>query len=341
MGNGPIFVVGASRSGTTMMGRVLGGSPDVFTFRELHFFEELWSPSGGANIDREDAVKVVATLLSIERDGYLTKWKPDRYLSEARNVVARLAEPHSAIACFREFLSYEAERRGATRPCDQTPRNLFYVAEIFDHVDSARFVYMVRDPRDVLLSQKNRWKRRLRGSESHRVRDMLRDWCNYHPWTISRFWRTSEQIALAIGQEPRFARVRFEDLLADPHTTIRGVSDSLEITFSEAMLHVPVMGSSNRSDRDGAVGIDASRAAQWRKGGLNSTEIWICEKVAGRTAMARNGYEGSRLLPNPVLLVGYLLWLPVHIVLAVAMNFHRVDNLRQAVVRRLGIGMSS
>ena len=37
-----IFVVGNSRSGTTMMGRILGNHPDIFTFKELHFFGQLW-----------------------------------------------------------------------------------------------------------------------------------------------------------------------------------------------------------------------------------------------------------------------------------------------------------
>lgn len=36
-----IFIVGNSRSGTTMMGRILGNHTDVFTFHELHFFEQL------------------------------------------------------------------------------------------------------------------------------------------------------------------------------------------------------------------------------------------------------------------------------------------------------------
>ncbi|MGY8989337.1 MAG: sulfotransferase, partial [Flavobacteriales bacterium] len=38
-----IFVVGNSRSGTTMMGRIIGKHSSVFTFKELHFFGQLWS----------------------------------------------------------------------------------------------------------------------------------------------------------------------------------------------------------------------------------------------------------------------------------------------------------
>ena len=42
---GIIFIVGNSRSGTTMMRRVLGNHPAIFMLEELHFFEQLWSTS--------------------------------------------------------------------------------------------------------------------------------------------------------------------------------------------------------------------------------------------------------------------------------------------------------
>ncbi|MFI5135892.1 MAG: sulfotransferase, partial [Chitinophagales bacterium] len=38
-----IFVVGNSRSGTKMMGRILGNHEKVHAFPEMHFFEQLWS----------------------------------------------------------------------------------------------------------------------------------------------------------------------------------------------------------------------------------------------------------------------------------------------------------
>ena len=36
-----IFIVGSSRSGTTMMGRIINNNEDVFTFNELHFFSRI------------------------------------------------------------------------------------------------------------------------------------------------------------------------------------------------------------------------------------------------------------------------------------------------------------
>ena len=47
---GPLFVVGNSRSGTTMFARMLGRHPSVHTVSELHFYEELWLPEKGGSM---------------------------------------------------------------------------------------------------------------------------------------------------------------------------------------------------------------------------------------------------------------------------------------------------
>ena len=36
-----VFIVGNSRSGTTMMSRVFGNHPEIHAFNELHFFGNL------------------------------------------------------------------------------------------------------------------------------------------------------------------------------------------------------------------------------------------------------------------------------------------------------------
>src|SRR5215210_2934653 len=152
---GPIFVVGNSRSGTTMMGRVLGQHPDVFTLGEIHFFEQLWSAQGGErSISRTEAARLAARLLCIQRDGYLNQSRPDRFYGEAERLLASL-RPRDLVPAkiFEAFLVSEAKKNGKTVPCDQTPRNVFYIGEILALYPEARVINMVRDPRDVLLSQ--------------------------------------------------------------------------------------------------------------------------------------------------------------------------------------------
>ncbi|MGY8951594.1 MAG: sulfotransferase, partial [Flavobacteriales bacterium] len=51
-----IFIVGSSRSGTTMMGRILANHSDIFTFKELHFFGTIWTNNSESNLDEKQQI---------------------------------------------------------------------------------------------------------------------------------------------------------------------------------------------------------------------------------------------------------------------------------------------
>jgi hypothetical protein len=89
--NGPmIFIVGNSRSGTTMTGRILGNHPDIFTFGELHFFEQLWSPKDkGTVLSDAEAIGLIARLLCTQREGYFSSWQlPKRHHDESKRTTS-------------------------------------------------------------------------------------------------------------------------------------------------------------------------------------------------------------------------------------------------------------
>ena len=63
-----IFIVGSSRSGTTMMGRILNNHPDIFTFRELHFFGTIWT-NYTSRLNYDESVSLLSRLLCIQERG--------------------------------------------------------------------------------------------------------------------------------------------------------------------------------------------------------------------------------------------------------------------------------
>ena len=88
-----IFVVGNSRSGTTMMGRILNNHEWVHTFPELHFFEQLWSSADKNKIlDEGAAVKLSARLLNISAEGYFASMQLEMYDEEAKKIVCEIKE---------------------------------------------------------------------------------------------------------------------------------------------------------------------------------------------------------------------------------------------------------
>ncbi len=99
-----IFVTGASRSGTTMLSRVLGNADAVLPLNELHFFgglvpvEESSTPMAS-----ERASKVVAmTLARVARDVWVKEPTDQEWMS-ARRIVAELAD-EEVTGVFRENL---------------------------------------------------------------------------------------------------------------------------------------------------------------------------------------------------------------------------------------------
>ncbi len=331
-----IFIVGSSRSGTTMMGRILDRHPKVYTFHELHFFEQLWSPKKGSSEERAEAVDRAAELLHLERDaGYLSPDNSSTYRTDAEELIDEGPPIHemTALDIYRTVLFREAEENGTSIPCEQTPRNIFYLEELLDQFPGARILHMVRDPRDVLLSQKRKWRRRFLGASNLPRTEVARSWVNYHPLTISQLWRASVQAVVPFHDHPRVHAVAFEDVLNRPERTVREICEYVGISFRKSMLSVRQIGSSHQEDRPDERGIDSSRAGTWHEGGLSDTEVFLCETVA-EASMKEHGYEPADRDPNPLRLMLSLLLFPIKLGGAFLLNLPRMDDVRDAVRRR-------
>ena len=160
-----------------MMGRILGKHPSIYTFGELHFFGQLSAPPFLSELPEEEIEKLAAQLYCIQREGYRTHGNPHRFLEEAQVFLAGLTlYPETSAALFEAFLHHEASENDRVIPCDQTPRNVFYIQDILELYSEAKIINMIRDPRDVLLSQKRKWKRRFLGGSDLPIKEMLRDW---------------------------------------------------------------------------------------------------------------------------------------------------------------------
>lgn len=327
-----IFIAGNSRSGTTLMGRILQQHADIHTFHELHFFEQLWSAGdAGKVLTREAATVLYARLLRAERAGVFSNAAYQTYEGEAAQQLMAYTGALTGEAVFGYFLQQEAGRQGKSMACEQTPRNLFYGREITQLYPDAKMIVMVRDPRDVLLSQKRKWKRRFLGGSTLPWRESLRAWVNYHPITISRLWAIHYQTVETLLRDPAVLVVSFEQLLAEPRRTLQMVCSFVGIDYAPALLEVPQVGSSHQADRT-TLGIAPAHAG-WRAGGLTASELFLCQRLC-RAEMKRAGYA---LVPcaAPVL---RLLWdalsFPVKLVLAFGLNIHRMKNMGESLSRR-------
>ncbi len=330
-----IFVVGNSRSGTTMMGRILGKHPDVYTFGELHFFGQLCAPPFSSEMSKAKAAKLAAELCCVQQEGYRTHGNPRRFQKEAEAFLNGLTSyPETPAELFSTFLRHEATKHSKIIPCDQTPRNVFYIKDLLELYPESRIINMIRDPRDVLLSQKRKWKRRFLGGSDMPVKESLRDWMNYHPITISHIWRTAVNAADQFAQHERVTSIYFEELLADSETTVKRVCAAVNISYTDTMLQVPQVGSSVDEDQPEQLGINPHRAHSWQNGELGSAEIYLNQTIT-TTLMKKHNYNPVSIQPNIAGLALHLLTFPVKLGGAFLFNLDRMKSIHQTLKRRL------
>jgi hypothetical protein len=330
-----IFIVGNSRSGTTMMLRVFNNHPDLMVLNELHFFEQLWSPEDkGKTIDKSNAIKLAQKLILIQRKGYNTGFDDySIFEDEATTLIHNISEELTAESVFFHFAKNEISLNHKKVICEKTPQNVFYIQEIFEIFPNAKIINMVRDPRAIMLSQKNKWNRRKLGAWYITRKESIRLRINYHPITLSKLWNAAIQASSKHKEDKRVHTVVFEQLIENPEAEIKKICQHIDINFNPNMLEITQESSSIEPDSKDK-GFKKERAANWKKGGLNNTEIWFCEKISNKN-MHQFNFELSNTQPNYLMVFYYLCSFPIKLILAFAMNLDRMKNIVETLKRRL------
>ena len=331
-----LFVVGNSRSGTTLLGKILGNHSSIHTFPELQFFEKDISITemGPGTMDAERLVDVGVRLVASIEDGVFAPVVRSQYEDFVRDIIKRknITGPMGLYAAILQSKTNEVDK---TIFCEHTGRYLFVLERLLDEYPQARAVHIYRDPRAVLLSQKNRWRRARYSGGSQRSRLWtLTSWSNYHAVVTSRLWAAAISKSRTFYVHPRVTEFSYEAMLSEPVDTVSNLCQFIGIEFESAMLDVPVEGSSLRADHPDRRGLDTTRVHGWRSGGLSRGEIEICEKIAG-AEMSRLGYSmtgwtapiGQRALIYASLIPKALA--------AVALNHRRFSNIFSFLCRRL------
>lgn len=329
-----IFVVGNSRSGTTLLGKILGSNPNIFTFEELHFFENLWNSKERDLLSQERAEKLAARLLSIQESDYINQKDFRQFSQEARKIISQITqEKLNSLEVLKTFLQYVVSKNGKIIPCEQTPRNIFYISEILEFYPESRVIHMIRDPRDVLLSQKSKWRLKFLGATNIPYREAFRSWCNYHPITISKLWNASIDAANNFRDCPRFCTIIFEDLVTNPENVMPKICDFVGIDFDKKMLEV-TQNSSHKKRTKESKGIDSNAVGRWKKGDLTNTEVFLCEQITSNN-MKEYDYSISDLKPMTLNLYFSYFSFPIKLFLALILNLNRTQNVFDTIKKRL------
>ncbi len=209
------IIVGAPRSGTTLLRLMLDSHPDLAIPPETWFLAL-------AGPESRFALEYHHGFLSA-----ITQYPPDSpvwmdFGISVQELDAALTqiEPFDVADGFRTFYRLYAARMKKPRWGDKTPGYVLHIKTIQQLLPESRFIHIVRDGRDVCLSWRKTWFRPS----------------NDFP-TVVRHWR---EWVLAGRQQgdgnPGYMEIRYEDLVADAATILQSICAFINLEFDPAML---------------------------------------------------------------------------------------------------------
>ncbi len=256
MERGPIFVAGPERSGTSLIYAILASHPNIAMSRRTNFWAYFYNRYG--DLSKPDNFERCFNTLMHYRRVLVLQPDPDRLRREfgqGQPTYARL---------FTLIEEHYAERVGKPRWGDKSLNTERYVDLIFAAYPTARFVHMVRDPRDRYSSAVTRWKVSRGGIGAG-----------------TAIWLASVKMARRNQQRypDRYMIVRYETLVSDPETTVREICAFMGEDYASAMLGMA--GAPSHRDKG-----SNSSYGQLEPGAISTKSIGRYRKVLPRRAIA-------------------------------------------------------
>jgi Sulfotransferase family len=182
----PVFIVGAPRSGTTWVQRLLLDHPQICGGQESHFF-----PGFAYPMQMFDPRPMGERPVNLS-----TYWTKEAFFEELRGIWRRTMTPLLAA------------KPTATILVEKTPQHAQYMDRIIDLLPASRFIHVIRDSRAVaaslLAASRQPWGKR---------------WAPSDALTAARVWKSHVLQACAMGASlgpQRYTTVHYEQLCADP-----------------------------------------------------------------------------------------------------------------------------
>jgi len=218
--NVPVFIVGPSRSGTTLLARMLDEHSSLAIFPETWCYVVL--DRLGCFEEFSNRWQYILFLNQI--------WDSLReYRDPAARVLAEEAAKRPSYAgpvrpILESFGRAYAEARGATRWGEKTPGHVLWLSQIHHLFPEAKILVCVRDPRDIVSSYDERWGgnkadtaylMRASAQVRHYLRHLLQD-SEYPP----------DQVC----------HIRYEELATHPQAILEKICGFLHLDFEPRML---------------------------------------------------------------------------------------------------------
>jgi hypothetical protein len=208
-----IFLVGAPRSGTTILQSLLAAHPKITSFPETKFFHYLWG-------DR----------LSHKLRDRMHQWFYEEIYRPELYDESEIYHRHSTsdrIKWFIEILGQLAIEEGNDIWLEKTPEHIYFIRDIVNYVPEAKFIHIVRNPLDVIASMRK--ATRTPNSKHLWGGEWTLDFC------IDR-WKSSALVNYFFRNASQHLVIRYEDLVEDKIRILSQCCYFIDVAYDVEML---------------------------------------------------------------------------------------------------------
>lgn len=140
----PFFIVGCSRSGTTLLQVLIDAHPRLAIPPESHIYDRFgpFLDIYGDLTVRRCRNRFIGALLD---DSFIRQWRLEATVAD----IERRVQRPDRVGVIDALFSLYAERKGALRWGDKTPEHIRHLQEIRADFPHAKLIHLVRDGRDV------------------------------------------------------------------------------------------------------------------------------------------------------------------------------------------------
>ena len=272
MDNGPVFVAGLERSGTSLLYALLASHPRIAMTRRTNMWTHFYGQYGDLGDDR-NLDRCIDVMLQYKR---LVKLDPDE--ARLRREFRSGASTYARLFALLEQQS--ADRLGKPRWGDKSLHTERYAEPIMAGYPGARILHMMRDPRDRFASSLARWEVRRGGVGAGTAE-----------------WLSSARLAESnLARFPRqYMIVRYETLATYPERTLQQVCTFIDEPYTPEMLQMEGAREfrdqgSNSSYGARQVGVISTDSIGRFTTVLSKRQVAFIQAVAGRRMRAL-GYD--------------------------------------------------
>lgn len=269
-----IFVMGYSRSGTKLLCNLIqdGSGGRILNVGELHLFGRLIDPSNfDLPLEWSDILRVCEQFMKKKNCPY-ARLQDLLQLFDKKEICE-----YKKSQCLNIFFNKLKADLGITSIIDGTPRNAYYVSSILKLFPTCKIIYMQRDPRSCIASQKLKPSLlRLKNNEQEAQRLEK----NYNSALMARFWVSSYSNFMKWYPRKNILKLEYEDLIANPEQSLAKVGSFVELEDLSSL---------------------ASRVSKGPK--LHYSEILTAKEILAIEYMFMNGMILSNMANGPFMKV--------------------------------------